>query len=111
GPIVGDALVTHNLTSAIGFTGSTRTGETIHSRAGAKPVSLELGGNGPTIVLEDAEPKYVANTLVNKSFANAGQICTSTERVIVHNSIADEIADELIKQLKKVKLGDPFDPE
>lgn len=109
GPVVGDALVVHELTSAIGFTGSTKTGEIIHSRAGAKPVLLELGGNGPTIVLDDADLERTAKSLVANSFANAGQICTSTERVLVHESVADELSKALMNHIETIKLGDPFD--
>lgn len=111
GTVVGDALVVHELTSAIGFTGSTKTGEIIHSRAGAKPVLLELGGNGPTIVLDDADIEHAATSIVNASFANAGQICTSTERVLVHESVADAFSKAVMDQIEEIKLGDPFDPD
>nr|WP_309099992.1 aldehyde dehydrogenase family protein [Fredinandcohnia onubensis] len=109
GPLVGDALVVHPLTSAIGFTGSTPTGQKIACRAGAKPCLLEMGGNGPTIVLEDADIERTATALINGSFSNAGQICTSTERVLVHEAIADKLASALIEKVKDVVLGDPFD--
>lgn len=109
GAVVGDALVVHELTSAIGFTGSTKTGEIIHSRAGAKPVLLELGGNGPTIILKDADVERAAASLIDNSFVNAGQICTSTERVLVHESVADSFSKALMDRIDNIKLGDPFD--
>lgn len=111
GAVAGDALVVHELTSAIGFTGSTKTGEIIHSRAGAKSVLLELGGNGPTIVFEDADIEHAATSLVDASFVNAGQICTSTERVLVHESVADDFAEAVMERVKKIKLGDPLDKD
>lgn len=111
GPVVGDALVVNELTDAIGFTGSTKTGETIISRAGAKPCLMELGGNGPTIVLEDADIEKTADALIVGSFRNAGQICTSTERVLVHNSVADKLIEALVNRIGDVKLGNPFDSE
>lgn len=111
GPVVGDALVTHKQIAAIGFTGSTPTGEIIASRAGAKPCLLEMGGNGPSIVLEDADVETTATALINGSFTNAGQVCTATGRVLVHDAIADELVKALIEKTKNVKLGDPFDSE
>ncbi|MFD0716686.1 aldehyde dehydrogenase family protein [Paenibacillus sp. GCM10027626] len=109
GPVIGDAVVVHELTSAIGFTGSTPTGNTIASRAKAKPCLLELGGNGPSIVLEDADLEQTAEALVRSSFANSGQVCTSTERVLVHEAVADRLLKMIIEKTKQVNLGDPFD--
>lgn len=109
GPTVGDALVVHELTCAIGFTGSTPTGEIISSRAGTKPCLLELGGNGPSIVLDDADIEITSNALITGSYANAGQVCTSTERVLVHEEIADRLIEALVEKTKDVRLGDPFD--
>ena len=110
GSVVGDALVIHELTDAIGFTGSTQTGRIIASRAGAKPCLLELGGNGPTIVLDDADIELAAEAIARGSFSNAGQICTSTERVLVHKSVADRLAEALQAHANNIRLGDPLDP-
>jgi acyl-CoA reductase-like NAD-dependent aldehyde dehydrogenase len=110
GAVVGDALVTHPGTDAIGFTGSTATGHTVATRAAGKPLLLELGGNGPSIVLDDADVASAASSIAGGSFANAGQICTSTERIIVHETVADELADHLAALAAEVRLGDPLDP-
>jgi acyl-CoA reductase-like NAD-dependent aldehyde dehydrogenase len=110
GAVVGDALVTHPGTNAIGFTGSTATGHTVATRAAGKPLLLELGGNGPSIVLDDADIAGAASSIAGGSFANAGQICTSTERIIAHESVADELADRLASLASEVRLGDPLDP-
>ena len=109
GPVVGDAVVVHKWTDAIGFTGSTPTGRTIASRAKAKPCLLELGGNGPSIVLADADLEMAADALARGAFSNAGQICTSTERVLVHESVADRLVELLVERAGRVRLGDPFD--
>jgi succinate-semialdehyde dehydrogenase/glutarate-semialdehyde dehydrogenase len=109
GRVVGDAVVVHEGVNAIGFTGSTPTGNVIASRAKAKPCLLELGGNGPSIVLADADVERTAEALARGAFANAGQICTSTERVLVHESVADRLVERLVEHAKNVVLGDPFD--
>jgi acyl-CoA reductase-like NAD-dependent aldehyde dehydrogenase len=110
GAVVGDALVTHRGTDAVGFTGSTATGHTVATRAAGKPLLLELGGNGPSIVLDDADVAGAASSIAGGSFANAGQICTSTERIIAHESVADDLADRLAALASEVRLGDPLDP-
>ena len=109
GAVVGDALVTHPGTNAVGFTGSTGTGHKVATRAAGKPLLLELGGNGPSIVLEDADVEAAASAVAGGSFANAGQICTSTERIIAHEAVADELAERLVGLASGVRLGDPLD--
>ena len=109
GPVVGDALVVHPNVNAIAFTGNTSTGKTIASRAAGKPCLLELGGNGPSIVLEDADLNVTATAIADGSFANAGQICTSTERILAHNSVADELVERLSVTAAKIQVGDPIE--
>ncbi|MFC4597276.1 aldehyde dehydrogenase family protein [Cohnella hongkongensis] len=109
GAVVGDALVGHPGTHAIGFTGSMGTGNAIARRAGAKPCLLELGGNGPTIVLPDADVEAAALAIHGGCFSNAGQICTSTERILAHESVADALAEALAASAGRIKLGDPMD--
>lgn len=109
GSVVGDALSVHPLIAGIGFTGSTKTGNIICSRAKAKHTQMELGGNGPSIVLRDADLELTAEKLMSGSFTNAGQICTSTERVAVDNSIADKLIEIILSKIDDYVLGDPFD--
>lgn len=110
GAEVGDEAVVHPGTHAIGFTGSSATGGIIARRGAGKPLLLEMGGNGPTIVLADADIDMAATQIGAGCFANAGQICTATERVLVHKSVHDRFVDGLVKAASKVRMGDPFDP-
>lgn len=107
----GATLVAHPAVDAIGFTGSPQTGDAIARAAGAKPVLLELGGNNATVVLDDVDVAAVASRLRTASFANAGQICSSTERIIVHRKIHDDLADALAEQARSLRLGPSLEPE
>lgn len=109
GNVVGDALSVHPDVPGIGFTGSTSTGNTICARARAKHTLMELGGNGPCIVLKDADLELTAEKIMRGSFSNAGQICTSTERVLVDESVADQLVDIMLSKMGDYVLGDPFD--
>lgn len=111
GPVIGQALAAHPDVNAIGFTGSTPGGLAVARTAAGKPTALELGGNGPTIVLEDADVSLAAARIASGSFSNAGQICTSTGRVLAHESIASELAEAVAAQADKLVLGDPFDAQ
>ncbi|MFW6090755.1 MAG: aldehyde dehydrogenase family protein [Actinomycetota bacterium] len=106
---IGDEVAGHPGILAIGLTGSSRTGAIVARRAAGKPMLLELGGNGPTIVFEDAElDQAVARTAVG-CFANAGQICDSTERILVAAGAHDDLVAGLAKEAAQVRLGSPFD--
>jgi len=109
GSVVGDALVVHPKVDAVTFTGSPETGMMIEGRAGIKPTAMELGGNGPTIVYKDADLDLTAEELLGGSFANAGQICTITERVLIDDSIADKLVEKMMAKIGEYILGDPFD--
>lgn len=109
GPTVGDAIVTHDGIDAIGFTGGSRTGRVIAQRAGLKPTLMELGGNGPTVVLADADMELAAARIARGAFTNAGQVCSATERVLVHESVADELVARLVSLAGDVRLGHPLD--
>lgn len=109
GGVVGDALSVHPLVAGIGFTGSTEVGNIICSRAKAKHTQMELGGNGPSIVLKDADLELTAEKLMRGSYSNAGQICTSTERVLVDEAVADELVAIVKGKLGDYVLGDPLD--
>lgn len=106
---VGARVASHEGIVAIGLTGSTRTGQLVAKLAAGKPMLLELGGNGPTIVFEDSDLDRAASVIGGGCFANAGQICNSTERILVQRSVHDRFVEKLIKAAGQVKLGSPFD--
>jgi succinate-semialdehyde dehydrogenase/glutarate-semialdehyde dehydrogenase len=106
---IGDHLVTHAGVDAIGFTGSSATGKTIISRMGVKRSIMEMSGNGPTIVTEDADVATAATAAVYGAYYNAGQVCCATERVIVLDAVHDEFVESALAAAKEVRLGDPFD--
>ena len=109
GSEVGDALVTSPEVDKISFTGSVATGLLIASRAGMKKVTLELGGNDPLVVLKDADLDRAVNGVMNGAYLNAGQVCMGVKRIIVDESIADEFTQKLVRETKKIKMGDPMD--
>ncbi|HEX5468852.1 MAG TPA: aldehyde dehydrogenase family protein [Gaiellaceae bacterium] len=112
GAVVGDEIAASPGTHAIGFIGSIETGHRVAERAAGKALLLEMGGNGPVVVLEDADlDRAVAATLV-ASFLCAGQSCTAGERFLVHEAVHDEYLDRLAAAVaKEVRLGDPFADE
>ena len=109
GSEVGDALVTSPKVDKISFTGSVATGLLIASRAGMKKVTLELGGNDPLVVLKDADIDRAVNGVMNGAYLNAGQVCMGVKRIIVDESIADEFTQKLVRETKKIKMGNPMD--
>jgi|FLYN01.1.fsa_nt_gi succinate-semialdehyde dehydrogenase/glutarate-semialdehyde dehydrogenase len=110
GPTVGQAIASHPGVSAMGVTGSPATGDKVARAAGAKPLLLELGGNGPTIILDDADLDMAIQRTAFGCFANAGQICDSTERILVHERVHDRVVDGLLKAAQTVRLGPSLDP-
>lgn len=109
GEVVGDEIVGHPDTDGVGFTGSAATGVHIAQRAAGKPCLLEMGGNGPVIVLDDADLDAAVQATAAGSFTNAGQICSSSERVLVGSDIYDAFAERVVDAAKGVRLGDPLD--
>jgi len=91
----------------VGFTGSTAVGREVAALAGRNllPSSLELGGKNPLLVLDDADPAAAAEGAVRASFANAGQLCISTERLYVHEEIFDAFVDEFVAATRDLSLG------
>ena len=108
GPVVGDEIVSHPDVDGIGFTGSAATGRRIAERGAGKPMLLELGGNGPVIVFEDAAIDRAAEAAARGAFFNAGQICAATGRVLAHRAIADSFARRVVEIARDIKLGDPL---
>ena len=110
GPVVGDEIAVDPGTQAVGFIGSIATGHTVAARAAGKELLLEMGGNGPLVVMEDADlDKAVAGTLV-ACFLNAGQSCTAGERILVHEDVRDAYLGLLTAAIEReIHLGDPFD--
>jgi benzaldehyde dehydrogenase (NAD) len=107
----GDALVKEPLINMISFTGSTRVGRQVGSIASGllKRVSLELGGNNPYVVLDDADIEAAAGAGAWGSFFHQGQICLTAGRHIVHESIADAYVETLVKKAKALVVGNPLD--
>jgi acyl-CoA reductase-like NAD-dependent aldehyde dehydrogenase len=109
GAEVGDEIAASDGTQAIGFIGSTTTGERVATRAAGKALLLELGGNGPLVVLDDADVGAAAEASVGAAFLCAGQSCTAGERFLVHEAVHDEFVERLRDAVvRQVRLGDPF---
>ena len=105
------AMIAHPAVKHINFTGSTRVGKIIALLAAEhlKPVLLELGGKAPLLVLDDADIDAAVNAVIFGAFMNQGQICMSTERIIVDNKIADEFSKKLSERAAKLAAGNPRD--
>jgi len=110
GAEVGDELVVNEGTHAIAMTGSSATGEIISARAGLKPRLLELGGNGPAVVLPDADPARAARAIAGACFFAAGQVCSAAERILVAEDVADAFVGHMIEEQRKWVQGDVWDP-
>ncbi len=110
---VGDALLGHRAVKRLSFTGSTRVGRVLGAKAIGRLVRpvLELGGKDPVIVLEGADLDQAVSAVAFGCFFHQGQICMSTERVIVQSSIAQAFTEKLVKKAKSMRVGDPADPQ
>lgn len=106
--VVGE-MIAHPAVRRINFTGSTHTGRIIAKMCAEqlKPVVLELGGKAPLLVFEDADLDEAAAAAAFGAFMNSGQICMSTERLIVHESVADAFVEKLRNKVETLKAGDP----
>jgi acyl-CoA reductase-like NAD-dependent aldehyde dehydrogenase len=103
------ALIAHPAVRRINFTGSTRVGRIIAEKAAhhLKPVLLELGGKAPLVVLDDADLDAAVAAAAFGAFMNQGQICMSTERLVVDSAVADAFVEKLAAKAKTLKAGDP----
>eukprot|EP00405_Crypthecodinium_cohnii_P039177 CAMPEP_0206543612 /NCGR_PEP_ID=MMETSP0325_2-20121206/10990_1 /ASSEMBLY_ACC=CAM_ASM_000347 /TAXON_ID=2866 /ORGANISM="Crypthecodinium cohnii, Strain Seligo" /LENGTH=288 /DNA_ID=CAMNT_0054042131 /DNA_START=127 /DNA_END=993 /DNA_ORIENTATION=+ len=111
GDDLGKWMVEHQGIQKISFTGSTKAGKAIQVAASPtlKRLTLELGGNDPAVVLDDADVKRAAKGLFNFSMSNTGQVCIAIKRAYVAETIFDEVTEELAKLAKAAKVGDGFD--
>lgn len=109
GSEIGDYLNEHKAVDFINFTGSTPIGERIGKMAGMRPIMLELGGKDAAIVLEDADLVKTAKDIVGGALSYSGQRCTAIKRVLVLESVADELAGLIKAEVEKLTVGDPFD--
>ena len=110
GAIVGDAVVAHSGVDAVGFVGSVATGRKVAERAAGKTQILELGGNGPMVVLEDADLELATDAALEAAYLCAGQSCTAGERFLVHSAVRAEFVERVAAATaERVCLGDPFD--
>lgn len=108
-----DELITHPAVRRISFTGSTRVGRIVAETAARhlKRVLLELGGNSPLVVLADADLDRAVAAANFGSFMHQGQICMSTERIVIDRSVADAFAQKLAERAGSLKVGDPREPD
>jgi acyl-CoA reductase-like NAD-dependent aldehyde dehydrogenase len=113
GEVTGSALVRHPDVDKIAFTGSTAVGKLIMREAAdsLKKVSLELGGKSPNIVFDDADVEAAARGSFSAIFYNTGQCCTAGSRLLVHESVHDQLIEKLVERAKKLQPGDPLDPK
>jgi acyl-CoA reductase-like NAD-dependent aldehyde dehydrogenase len=106
---IGDLLVADRRVRKITFTGSRDVGEHICRLAGIKRLTMELGSNAPVIVMPDADLDKVASAVAATGYANAGQVCISTQRVLTAGTVYGDFLDALTPRVKALKLGDQFD--
>ena len=109
---IGDEMISNPAVRRVSFTGSTEVGRIIAEKAGRhlKRAVLELGGKDPLIILGDADVDYAVDAAVWGSFLHQGEICMSTERIIVEKSVAKEFTDKLKRRAEELPVGDPTNP-
>ena len=108
---VGDSMITDPDAELVTFTGSVRVGKYIAEKAGYRRTVLELGGNDPLIVLDDADLDKAAALAVAGATKNSGQRCTAVKRLLVLDSVADEFAERIVEHTAKLVCGDPLGPD
>ncbi|HEY2963982.1 MAG TPA: aldehyde dehydrogenase family protein [Pyrinomonadaceae bacterium] len=107
GGLAGDALTSNPAIKAVSFTGSTSVGNALYAKVSPRKirVQLEMGGKNPTIVLDDADLDYAADTLINGAFFSTGQKCTACSRAIIERSIYEPLMEKLVEKTRKLKVG------
>src|SRR3954465_6235022 len=111
GSVVGDEIARSPGTHGVGFIGSTEAGHRVAEAAAGKAAVLELGGNGPVVVMDDADLELAAEAAGTAWFLCAGQSCTAGERLLVHRAVRQEYVALLREKAQRVVLGDPFADE
>lgn len=113
GLVVGNEMVENPRVKVISFTGGVTTGIDIYSRASKllKPVHLELGGKNPQIIMDDANIDLAVEGVLFGAFGSAGQKCTATSRLLIHQEVYDMAVEKLLARTKAMKIGDPLDPK
>lgn len=107
---IADEMLTHPDVDVVTFTGGVAIGKYIAGKSIYKRQILELGGNDPIIVMEDADVEEAATLAAGGSYKNSGQRCTAVKRMLVHEKVADEFVERLLAKTKALKYGDPMDP-
>ncbi len=107
---IADEMITNADAEMVTFTGGVPIGKYIASKAGYRRMVLELGGNDPLVIMEDADPAKAAALAAAGSYKNSGQRCTAVKRILVHEKIADAFVDSLVRQTNNWSYGDPLDP-
>jgi len=112
GDELGAWMTSHPVPRKVSFTGSVETGKKVAMSAAPdlKRVTLELGGNDPAIVLDDADPSIVGDAIFEGAFANCGQICSAIKRVYVPESIFDEVVEVLVEKARTIRVGEGTEP-
>ncbi|MFM0208138.1 phosphonoacetaldehyde dehydrogenase [Paraburkholderia sediminicola] len=108
---IADELITNEHVDLITFTGGVQIGKYIASKIGYRRAVLELGGNDPIIVMEDADLDEASTLAVSGSYKNSGQRCTAIKRILVHEAVADRFVGLLVEKTRAIRYGDPADPE
>lgn len=111
GSEIGDAIVQHPAAAVVSFTGSSPVGKGIAEQAQLKQLALELGGNGPLVVLADADLGRAVDAAIFGSFFHQGQICMRLNRIIVEAPLHDAFVDAFVERARALQTGDPSDPE
>ena len=106
---IADELITNSQVDLVTFTGGVAIGKYIASKAGYRRIVLELGGNDPIIVMEDADIDEASTLAVAGSYKNSGQRCTAIKRMLVHQAVADRFVEQVVAKTKAWSYGDPGD--
>ncbi len=111
GPSVGDALVGDERIRGVSFTGGVEAGRDVYMKAASRLIAcgLELGGKNPVIVMDDANLDLAVDGVLFGAFGTAGQRCTATSRVLLHQKVYQRFLDRLLDRVEKLRLGDPTD--